>query len=755
MPGSPERGPFTLLTPFSDDTMTRVALLWHMHQPFYQDLATGEHILPWVRLHALKDYYGMVALLREFPGVRVTFNLVPSLLVQLEAFAEDRARDRHLDVGLKPAAHLTEEDRTFLVANAFHAHPPQMIDPYPRYAELLHRRDAAGGNGSAARQFSEADLRDLQVWHKLAWIDPAYHDTDARVRQLVERGRGFGESDKSLLREVELDLLRAVIPEYRAAGARGQIELSTSPFYHPILPLLCDTDVYLRTHPHSRMPRQRFRHPDDAAEQLRRAVAYHTRLFGTPPTGLWPSEGSVSDAIIPLARDAGFTWMATDELIMARSLGLALTRDGHGHLQQPEQLYRPFRVRAGDAEIACLFRDHVLSDLIGFTYQGWHAEAAAADFVGRLVEGGRRYANRTGGGTATIPVILDGENAWEHYDGGGRPFLRALYGALESHPELETVTMTQASATPAAEINGIFPGSWINGDFYIWIGHADDHRAWSQLAEARQALDAPGPGADADSQARAREELYVAEGSDWFWWYGDDHSSEHDLEFDDLFRRHLRNVYRALDKPVPEELFVSNITTQPPQAVALAPSGFLRVALDGEVSSYFEWLAAGSLELRSASGSMHQVAETGPALVTQLLFGFDAETLFVRLDFQRSAGDLLVGTAEVRLTFITPADLRIRLTCGHARQVSAAVEARAAGEDEGWRARPGDRVRAVASQILELAVPFHELGVAAGAPVAFFVSVHLSGAELERYPAHRPLELTVPTADFEAYNWTA
>jgi alpha-amylase/alpha-mannosidase (GH57 family) len=732
--------------------MTRVALLWHMHQPFYQDLVSGEHILPWVRLHALKDYYGMVALLREFPDIRVTFNLVPSLLVQLEAFAEDRARDRSLELSLKPAASLTEDDRAFVVANFFHAQRARMIDPYPRYAELLRKRDQAG-NGAAARGFTEAEVRDLQVWHKLAWIDPYYLDADPRIRTLVQKGRQFTEDDKLTLREVELEILRKVIPEYAGAGARGQVELSTSPFYHPILPLLCDTDVYLRTHPHSRMPRQRFRHPEDAVEQLQRAVACHARLFGAPPSGLWPSEGSVSDSMVPLAQAAGFSWMATDELILARSLGVVLTRDGYGHLQQPETLYIPYIVRAGEREIACLFRDHVLSDLIGFTYSNWGATDAAADFVNRLVEGGRRFRDRTNGGEAVIPVILDGENAWEHFEGGGRPFLRALYGALSAHPELQTVTMSEATAGARASINGIFPGSWINGDFYIWIGHPDDHRAWGQLADARQALDAPGATADAASQARAREELLVAEGSDWFWWYGDDHSSEHDLEFDDLFRRHLRNIYRALDKPVPDELFLTNITTEPPQTVAVAPSGLVQATLDGEVTSYFEWLAAGSLDLRTAGGSMHQVAETGQALAKTILFGFDVQRLYVRVDFRRRAGDLLVGKAEVRLTFITPADLRVRVSAA-AGSLRPTLERR---QDGTWNPveLSGPVLEAAAQQIFEAAIPFSVLGVTSGASVSFFVSLHLDGTELERYPSHRPLELNVPTSDFDAQNWTA
>jgi len=443
--------------------MTRVAILWHMHQPYYEDLATREHILPWVRLHALKDYYGMVALLREFPDVKVTFNLVPSLLIQLEAFAANHARDRFLELSLKPAVDLDERDIDFILENFFHAQRQHMIDVHPRYAELLAMRGGtlptAADRRAAAARFSRDDLRDLQVWHKLAWIDPLYLDADARTMGLVSKARDFTEEDKMLLREIELELLNRVIPEYRAASTRGQIEISASPFYHPILPLLCDSEVYLRTHPDARRPRRRFVHPEDAAEQLERAADYHGRLFGARPVGLWPSEGSVSDAMVPLAVAAGFRWMATDELILARTLGLVFTRDGRGHVEQPDRLYAPYAVGDAATTIACAFRDHVLSDLIGFTYAGWAAEAAAEDFVQRLAEAGDRYANRTGGGEAFIPIILDGENAWEHFEGGGRPFLRALYRRLSKHPALRTVTMAEGCRTPAQQLSGIFPGS--------------------------------------------------------------------------------------------------------------------------------------------------------------------------------------------------------------------------------------------------------------------------------------------------------
>jgi alpha-amylase/alpha-mannosidase (GH57 family) len=732
--------------------MTRVALLWHMHQPLYQDLLTGEHILPWVRLHALKDYWGMVALLREFPSVRVTFNLVPSMLVQLEAFAREEARDRHLEIGLKRADTLTDDERAFIVANFFHAHGPRMIAPYSRYAELAAQRES-GRQLSAHGQsvlFSIEDLRDLQVWHKLVWIDPFYAD-DPRIKALIAKNRGFSEEDKTTLRSVELDLLRRVIPEYRAAMERGHVELSTSPFYHPILPLLCDTDVYLRTHPDSRMPRERFRHPEDATEQLERAVEYHERVFGKRPAGLWPSEGSVSDAMVPLVSHTGLAWIATDEEILARTTGRGFGRTGDGHVEQPERLYRPYRIAIGDAEVSCGFRDHTLSDLIGFTYAGWSAQGAADDFVHRLVEGGRRYSAATGGGEATIFVILDGENAWEHYEGQGRPFLRALYGGLASHPELRTVTMSEACSGATEVLPSIFPGSWINGDFYIWIGHPDDHRAWGQLVDARRALDDHRADLPETSLARAREEMLIAEGSDWFWWYGDDHSSEHDDEFDELFRRHVRNVYRALEKPIPEELFVTNITTAPPTSNIEPPTGFVTPVIDGEITNYFEWVGAGCVEGTAAGGAMHQVAERQPGIAA-VEFGFDLESLYVRIDGTEPVRDMLANGLAVQLRFLKPAPWSLSLV---RRDGDFAVALHRKGDGDQWQEVSAPGIRSGVGQVAEVQVPFETLGAGVGDRVALFVLLTQDAAEIERHPRHQAIEFEVPDHRFMAKSWTA
>ena len=735
--------------------MTRVAVLWHMHQPFYQDLVTGGHILPWVRLHALKDYWGMVAILREFPGVSVTFNLVPSMLVQLEAFARDEARDRHLEIGLKPAESLSDEERVFCLEQFFHAHRPRMIDPYPRYAELLARRGENGTNDdlrARAAQYSTADFRDLQVWHKLVWIDPLYHERDDRIRGLVGKGRDFSEEDKALLRSVELELLRRVVPEYREAAARGQIELSTSPFYHPILPLLCDTDVYLRTHPDSPMPRHRFAHPEDALEQLTRAASLHERLFGRPPEGVWPSEGSVSDAMVPLVAGAGFRWMATDEEILARTLGAGFTRDAHGHVDRPDVLYRPYLVGNEGRDVACGFRDHALSDLIGFTYASWSPADAADDFVRRLTEGGRRAAARSDGEDPTIFVILDGENAWEHYEGQGRPFLRALYERLASHPEISTVSMSEACTGAGRRLPSIFPGSWINSDFYIWIGHADDHRAWGQLADARRALESAGPDLAPASRARAREELLIAEGSDWFWWYGDDHSSEHDMAFDELFRRHVQNVYRAMENEIPDELFVSNITTAAPRVEIHRPTGFIEPVIDGDVTSYFEWVGAGCVDVGVTAGAMHQVSSTEPG-VGLIEFGFDLEHLFVRVTGSAPMAEILKTGLTLSANFLTPAGVRVVVVPGGEDGSPASVRVVTTESGAAGVACPGARV--AVRTVLELQVPFRCLGLRARAPVGFIVALNRGATEVEHYPRLRAIEFTVPDRHFVTVNWTA
>jgi len=606
----------------------RLALLWHMHQPYYLDPGTGESILPWVRLHALKDYWGMVTAVGAVPGMRATFNLVPSLVEQVEAYAAERTWDRHLVVGLTDAAAVSDADAAWFVREAFHAHAPTMIQPYPRYAELAARR-------ARGAEFGVGDLRDLQVWQKLTWIDPAMLAADPRARRLVGKGRDFDEADKAELRALELELLRRVVPAYREAARHGAVELSTSPYFHPILPLLCDSAAHHAAHPTAPLPDPPFRRPEDAALQLQRALAAHRRWFGESPAGVWPSEGSVSDAAAAEIARAGFQWMATDEEILYRSLS--------DQPPTPGARCQPHRLATPVGEVRVLFRDHSLSDLVGFTYHGWSADAAATDFVTRVRDTGRRAA-RDGIADPVVSVILDGENAWEHYAAGGRPFLHALYRTIVDAPDIVPVTMREAAELPGRQLRSIFAGSWINADFGIWIGHRDDRRAWELLGEARAQLDARNDAPEAARQI-ALDAVLAAEGSDWCWWYGDDHSSAHDRAFDALFRRHLGRVYDALGEPPPDALHRSVITTSREPDDLVHPG---LVEGSGDPQSYFAH--AGAVGLERAVGTMHRMTK-GP--IEDARLGFTHDGLAVSVQLRTDA--VVTATVELRRSPLEPA----------------------------------------------------------------------------------------------------
>ncbi|HEX8799571.1 MAG TPA: glycoside hydrolase family 57 protein, partial [Terriglobales bacterium] len=424
----------------------RLVLLWHMHQPFYKDMVTGEYRLPWVRLHAMKDYYGMVKLTEEFPGVRQNLNLVPSLIAQIQDYVSGQAHDPFLDLVSKPANDLTAAERRFALQYLFQANPVNMIGRYPRYRELWQRYRATADRPEGPESyFVTRDYGDLQVLSQLAWFDE-YFLSDPDVASLIHKGEDFSRDDQLAVLAKEKEILAKVVPTYAEAALRGSIELSTTPYYHPILPLICDTNVGGESTPGLPLPTRRFRRPDDAAHHIARAIELHQQTFGARPVGLWPSEGSVSEEVLTLAHKQGIQWMATDEGVLGRSIGYAFTRDAHGRLHgdSAEQLYNIHRYGKGDTRMHILFRDHTLSDLVGFVYSGMPAHDAANHLLHTIRESARPVLDR--GKDAVISVILDGENAWEYYPQSGREFLRRFYDGLERDPMIESVTVSEAIA---------------------------------------------------------------------------------------------------------------------------------------------------------------------------------------------------------------------------------------------------------------------------------------------------------------------
>src|SRR5690348_4996067 len=421
----------------------RVILLWHQHQPFYKDLVTGEYRLPWTRLHALKDYYGMVKLLDEFPNVHQNFNLVPSLMVQIEDYAAGTAQDPFLSVAAKPAKDLSEQERRFALQYLFQANPQNLIGRYPRYRELWERfREHGDHPERAERYFQPQDFTDLQVLSQIAWFDEFFLE-EKDIAALVAKGHHYSLDDQKFVIARERELLARVLPAHAAAANNGSIEISATPFYHPILPLVCDTNAGATSSPGLPLPQNRFRHPEDARDQLVRGLDLHEKVFGVRPKGIWPSEGSVSEEVLAIAHKLGVQWMATDEGVLGRSLGISFNRDGGGRLtpDNAEKLYNIHRYEKADTEMHMIFRDHAMSDLVGFVYSGMPAQDAANHLIRNIKEAAEPILNK--GKDAMVPVILDGENAWEYYPQSGREFLRRFCDGLQNDPSIEPLTVSE------------------------------------------------------------------------------------------------------------------------------------------------------------------------------------------------------------------------------------------------------------------------------------------------------------------------
>jgi alpha-amylase/alpha-mannosidase (GH57 family) len=725
-----------------------LALFWHQHQPYYPDDVSGETLMPWVRLHGTKDYYGMALHLKEVPEFRCAINLVPSLLMQIQRYTDRNGSDRHLDVSRIPASDLPEIDAMYMLDQFFMASVDNMIRPYPRYHELYLKRGFGRDSAEKALpRFSERDLRDLQVWNNLTWMHELAFQRDPELRELRNKGRHWTESEKNLVLDKQMQILKEIVPLHKELAASGQIELTTTPLYHPILPLLWDKRSARQAMPECELPKHLDSYAVDARLHIERGVALHKELFGSAPKGMWPSEGSVSQEIIPAIAQAGIEWIATDEEILARSTNGWISRDSQGYIRHPEMLYRPWRVEEQGHQLQIVFRDHGLSDLIGFHYQRSDPHRAAQDLLGRVEAIGRAVEPNNGGRPALVPIILDGENCWEYYPDGGVEFLRSLYRGAARHPWIRPARVGDyVREHPATDrIGRLFAGSWISHNFAIWIGHQEDNTAWDRLHQTRQFLGQMQAQWQVSETAlkRAWEELYIAEGSDWFWWFGDDHSSAQDELFDQLFRRHLQNVYTLLGTQ-PPSLLARPITRLQRRTIHSSPKGFLQVKVDGR-RTYFEWINAGHYISGSERGTMTLVSE---GVIREMYFGFDVELLMIRVDTARSAKDELSRVEEVRVTFLEPQGFEVRMRePGRPTMQTALYKNR-----ELVKSAP---VRAAAGQILEVTIPFADLGVIPEAPVHFCVDVINDGQSIDRAPREGAIELRVPSPDYEQIMWQA
>lgn len=723
----------------------RITFMWHMHQPLYRDPLSGKYALPWTYLHAVKDYFDMAAIVDEVPAIKVVFNFVPSLLEQILEYASGQAKDPSLIRGSMAPADMSEEDRLFVIRNFFSANRQRNIEPNRRYLQLLYQAGDGDASRAAGRlnNFSDQDILDLQVLFFLAWTGEAARRRYPEFMELVLKGRNYTESDKNLLFSTQARLLGEIIPFYRRLRDQGKAELSVSPYFHPILPLLCDMKSALVAMPGVSLPATRFRHPGDARGQVVRGITLFREIFGSAPSGMWPSEGSISDEALGIMAECGLRWTAGDEEVLYNST----SEDG----REEKSPYRPYSFRPGGKEIALFFRDRKLSDRIGFTYSQWDHVRAVEDFMDMLTairEKGEPEAART------VSVILDGENAWEYYRNNGYDFLKLLYETIASSPEIEPVTFSEAlEKTPEREtLTHVHPGSWINASYGIWIGHPEDNLAWELLTKAREEavkkcpevekiLSAEAGPKTADGAAKAAKSIQAAEGSDWFWWFGDDHFSPHSGHFDNLFRNNLISVYRSLGLDVPPELFAP-IKKETPAGLVREPAAMITPVINGLVDGYFEWLPAGLYDLSKLSSAMHPAE----SLMNRFFYGFNRQALFFRFDGESPLDRTLHRGDMINLHIITGREYFLPIS---AEAESGHLYVRETGN---WK-ETGCLCRWKIARICEAQVPLEGINPEQGGKIFAYFTLVRKNEEIGRWPIDAPLILKYLGPDLELENW--
>lgn len=602
-----------------------VAFVWHQHQPLYYS-ASGQYHLPWVRLHGTKDYLDLMLLLQRYPQLHQTVNLVPTLIRQLEDYSKGNALDPYLNLTLTPENRLDRAKRQYIIDHFFDGNYRTLIDPHPRYRQLYEQRKNHGAVW-CLHHWTQQDYSDLLAWHNLAWIDPLFW-SDPEIAAWLEKGKNFTLRDRQKIYAKQLEIIRQIIPQHKRMQENGQLELITSPYTHPILPLLADTNVASIALPEITLPQHRFQWEEDIPRHLEKAKAVYQSHFATQPQGIWPSELAISPQILPHLAAAGFKWFCSDEAILGWTLKHFFHRNEQGTLYAPELLYRPYRLPTEHGDLAVVFRDHRLSDLIGFTYSKLSPKAAANDFIQHLDAIGASLGEPIEH-PWLVTIALDGENCWEQYQQDGKPFLEALYQRLSDHPGLELVTVSefieQYPPTATLPSEQLHSGSWVDGNLNTWLGDPIKNRAWDLLTAARETL-AQHPEATPENNPDAYEALYAAEGSDWFWWFGEGHSSNQDAIFDQLFRDHLAKIYQSLSLPIPHELKQPLESHQ--RKKSHPPLSFIHPFIDG-IADEQDWDKAGRIDI-ATSGAMHQNSD-----ITRLWYGLDHLNFYFRFDFKK------------------------------------------------------------------------------------------------------------------------
>ncbi len=594
-----------------------IAFYWHMHQPVYQLTPTGDYLMPWVRLHAVKDYLDMVLILEKFPKIKLNFNLVPVLLDSLIDYGENDLHDIHSRLTVTDVEDLTADDKEFIINNFFDANFHSMILPSDEYNRLYQKYQLNPEND--INMFSNQEYSDLMALFNLAWFDPIYKNMYPELKKLIKKGKGYTTEDRIKIIDIQRDIIRKIIPTYKKFSDEGKIEITTSPYYHPILPILLDIKG-IKKSSETDLPLN-LKMELDAKMQTEMALDRMEDIFGKRPRGIWPSEHCVNGKELNLFKELGVDWTISDEGILSNSINFEFVRDFRGYLEDPYHLLKSYKYK--DDGVNIIFRDSVIPNLIGFEYPNHPAEGAANDLYDRIKVIQSKLLSSPDE-NHLITIAMDGENCWENYTSDGSTFLSTIYSLIENDPSLETVLISDyLDKDTQKPLNKISSGSWVNRNFKLWIDEPLKNLAWTYLKQVRDDFsnyvkqNPLNPNIEA-----ARRELFICEGSDWFWWYGEPNDSGRDNIFDYIFREHLKNIYLFLGLEVPQYLDTPLLSaiTKPSRY----PKGEFTPVMDGKEKDDENWMNAGCIKIPD-----------GPVLkedkfYDKICFGYDKDNLYLR-----------------------------------------------------------------------------------------------------------------------------
>lgn len=712
-----------------------LTFLWHMHQPYYRNDTDGTIFLPWVRLHSLKHYYDIPAILANNGNAKFCFNLVPSLLKQIQLYSEG-SKDFFEQTALKEAEILTDEDKVFILDNFFMLHE-NLINNLPEFKSLFRKFISLRKTDNLEKitsKFSIDEYRDLQVLYHLAWSGWKLR-SDEVIQALIEKKRSYTENDKKILFEKQRDFIKDIIPFYSELIRKGKIEVSTTPFYHPILPLLFDYKSAEVAIPDIKFPENISRFEEDAKSQLQRGIEFFQKTMQKQPNGLWPSEGSVSNPTLDAAIDNGLKWIASDDEVLKRSL-----QQASGN--QEIDYCTPYLYTNEKGSIAIFFRNHNLSDKIGFAYSRMSAKDAIEDFISTVLAIGKNSKNPN----PLVSVILDGENAWEFFKDNGYEFLSSLSRRLDTEKNIETVTFTEyldSFHDSLPKLKSIYPGSWIYANFGTWIGHPEKNRAWELISKTKSFFDAHLSEDNLTEEIinQIKEEFYIAEGSDWFWWYGDDHHTEFAIEFDSTFRTHLINVYSLLGVEPPGELQVPIIQPVNKGKVLVTPSSFIEPKLDGLSSTYFEWLGSVIFDPHKQQGAIHR----SDFKISKIRYGFNTEMLFIRIESNTALVKNLLEHYKIKIDFLPPVNRKVIIDSKENVKFLSDLD---------FNIVTNEKLQFGIEHTLEMGFRWDLLGEKSGDLIQFKISL-LDKKDLliEQHPFNIAFEITIPDSNFEGRDW--